>query len=309
MKRSLIIVINILLSVVLVCTSMRFREDEKKELPLVKIDFPKYAGDIAEDLKFEVKIDDNYRAKNDSILDKFYIIDDNYENIIQRIEMICGIESEMVKKDNLMIKGNKEKNIKCYGSTAFLYSDNSCNNDVIGEMKVDDDTCKAIAKMELEKLELYDETIECYGVGYDIQTDLQTGEEIIISKTVYYDRKINNIEVEGNAKIAVTLNSDSDVKSIYYSLRNPSYEYNVKKENIRKISEAIEDCKKLEGYIEMPEGVNKILLDDVECVYWEDSAPNSSNNTLQPVYKFTGKAYTDGVYVGEFVAIETALEQ
>lgn len=24
---------------------------------------------------------------------------------------------------------------------------------------------------------------------------------------------------------------------------------------------------------------------------------------------FTGKAYTDGVYVGEFVAIETALEQ
>ena len=39
----------------------------------------------------------------------------------------------------------------------------------------------------------------------------------------------------------------------------------------------------------MPEGVNKILLDDVECVYWEDSAPNSSNNTLQPVYKFTGK--------------------
>lgn len=51
-----------------------------------------------------------------------------------------------------------------------------------------------------------------------------------------------------------------------------------------------------------------MVIDDVSISYWEDSSKESKNNTIQPVYKFTGKSYDGEKLLGEFTALESVME-
>lgn len=78
------------------------------------------------------------------------------------------------------------------------------------------------------------------------------------------------------------------------------------------VSVSDEECKGLaNGIINelgiFPEGSTKLIIDDVKISYWEDSTVENGNNTIQPVYEYTGKAYDNQNELGEFTILESVM--
>ncbi len=306
-KKGYIIIANLVLSLIIILATCFHFFKRRESLPLIEISFPQYAGEINKDIEFIVNIDTKCDIKNQSILNEFYITDNqNFEKNIDTIATYYNVDKNQTTTEDVTIRGNNKKNITQYGNTSFKYTNNALTKK---EVTLSDSYCISIASEELKKIDIYSDDLECYGVGYDIQTDLQTGEETIIAKTVYFERKIDNIPIEGNSKISISIINEGKISSIYCGYSEICDTYNVNKSNILTIEKALESCKNLNGYIELPDNTDTVLINNIECVYWEDSAPNSRNNTIQPVYKITGQAYCNGKYCGEFVAIESALKK
>lgn len=51
------------------------------------------------------------------------------------------------------------------------------------------------------------------------------------------------------------------------------------------------------------------MVDNIKVSYWEDSANKYDNNTIQPVYELTGKAYDGDKLLGGFTALETVIDE
>ena len=54
------------------------------------------------------------------------------------------------------------------------------------------------------------------------------------------------------------------------------------------VDEMVNRLKGLNGTIYINENADEITLDDVEVIYYEDSAPYGDNTTIQPIYRVRG---------------------
>lgn len=55
--------------------------------------------------------------------------------------------------------------------------------------------------------------------------------------------------------------------------------------------------------------VEEITLDDVEVVYYEDSAPYGDNITIQPIYRVKGSSIKDGEKIDEYYGLTSAIKR
>lgn len=110
----------------------------------------------------------------------------------------------------------------------------------------------------------------------------------------------------GSSKTYITYVNDGDIKTFYNGFKTIKSKISLKEDNMISFKDAMSECEKLNGMIDMPENTDEVRIDKAEYVYWEDSAPGSGNNTIQPVYKISGKAYENGKECGDFVAYEAA---
>ncbi len=307
MKKKIIILVGSL--VLIVCCILlvkHFLIDNKDEgSPIVQITFPQYAGVYNENLEFV--FEDNYDIENEEILHKAYTTNNkDIDKMIKKIRKRYDVSDSEKEMGDFIRIGEGDRYVTKYGENAVQYTNSTVGG---SEVTLSDDKCVSIAEEELKKLDLLVKGMEYSGVGYDEETDLQTNESKIIGKTVYFSRELDGVAVKGNSTISVSIVGEGDIKSVYYACGAISKEYKIADENIISLDEAIEACKNFEGYVVVPDNADKVVVESVECVYWEDSAPGSENKTIQPVYRFVGKAYCGDEYCGEFVAIESALEK
>lgn len=308
MKKIIIIVSSILVLLCCVLIGLNIFDKDEKIIdsdPIVEIMFPQRAGEYNTDVEFVFK--DDYEIENKEILNTSYTTyNSDIDKLVRKIRNRYNVSNKKEDTKFMVRIGKNDRVITKYGDNAIHFSNDV---DMSGEVTVADDKCKSIAEKELKKLGLLKEGMVYDGIAYDTQTDLQNNEETIIAKTVCYNRKIEGIEVRGNSSVSITIVGDGDIKSIYYIYGEINKKHEIADENIIPIEKAIEECKKFNGQVIMPDDYDEIVIEKVECVWWEDSSPGSMNKAIQPVYKFVGKAYLDGEECGEFVAIESALKK
>ncbi len=209
--------------------------------------------------------------------------------------------------DLLHVYKKEDKNIKIYanGSFDYTYDKKNVNNNK-KEMKISDKECRKKAEEFMFSNNILDDSCVYSDMGNTVIEEIGVeGSETIISKEVYFTRKINNKKVKGSRAAVVSIDADGDILQI--STNYSSVEKKIKPNRIITIEEAIENAKKLEGMICMDEKTNKVVIESVEVVYWEDSSFDSKCNTIQPVYKINGKSYENNNYLGKFVAYEQAV--
>ena len=279
-------------------------DNTTNNLPLVDIEFPLYAGEYDEKIQFiESEHIDTTNIQN---TDSFYTINKIDETIIRKLVSKSGMNFNKKTSTNGDISqwSNDDQSIIQYGDTSVKYKDASVKK---SEFHVSDAECKELSDALLSELDC--ENLVYSGIGYDTVTDLQTQAETIIAKTVYYNRVLNGKTIEGTSSAYVTIAGDGEIETFFCGMREIEKEYEVEDENIISVEEAIQNCKEFKGYIEMPEDTVRVEITKVETAYWEDSSPNSRNNTIQPIYKITGKAYNENGECSDFTALESALQK
>ncbi len=270
---------------------------------LPKIEFPEYGGDLPE-VTYEDNIDYK-KIENEEVLNQYYQIErgKNQKNIdsvkkafnLDKVKSASDGDCEVIKGD--------DSEMRVYEDGAISYYDFTRGTD---EIKIDDANCINIAQEFLKENDIVNSDYECRGVGYDVVETLDgSGKKEIVSKTVYYERSVDNVDINGNSPMFMTIDSEGEIVELYMASGEIgdkiSYEAEVT------VEEAVEKAMNYEGMIDVPDEYDSVTLEKVEVIYWEDSAIGTTNDTLQPIYKISGKAYMDNVEVGEFIAYETAL--
>lgn len=176
------------------------------------------------------------------------------------------------------------------------------------EVTITDQNCRLLAEQFIEESGINISDYIFSKIGYDILTELDSNKELVVTKTVYFTKQIDNLDIYGNTIFYISIVNDGTISTVYSSSTDIENKYEVDEKNIVNLDEAIEKAKNLEGSIEFPEESDRIILEKVEVAYWEDSSPGSDNYTIQPVYLIKGTAYSDNNVVGEAQFIEAALE-
>lgn len=277
----------------------------QKVVSIPEIQFPSYGGEWNEEITFENKIDADAVNNQDMVNQVMFVKDKASKEKSEKIKNAFDVkEGKMTDTDNAAVYKEDDRTLMLYDNGSFLYRQ---DRDETGEVKLSDESCKEMAQEFLEDNQLLTDEFEYVGVGYDTLTDLSNPEEEkVIGKLVYYERKINGIDVEGNSKIYVAFDNQGEISEAYSSYRE--VERTVEPNEVVALEAAIEKAEKLEGYIVMDEEADRIVLENAEIIYWEDSEAFSTNNTIQPVYKITGKAYKGDELLGEFAAVESAVK-
>lgn len=201
----------------------------------------------------------------------------------------------------------KDKNLKIYSNGSIDYTYNKENESNKKEMKISDKECRKKAEEILLSNNILDDSCEYSDTGNTVIEEIGAeGSEKIISKEVYFTRKIDNEEVNGSRMAVVSIDADGDILQV--SRNFSTIEKKIKPNKIIAKEDAIEKAKKLEGMIYMDEKTNKVVIESVEVVYWEDSSFYNECNTIQSVYKINGKSYENNNLIGDFVAYEQAVK-
>ncbi len=308
MKKKNIIVIVAIVVVLCICGIIglfisKSDTEKKKDIILTEIEFPQYMGMIS-GVQFEDKIDYSAIA-NEEINNQYFGVERKINNeIINNIISIFKLEDagkyEYEECDFLRL-GKAE--MKIYKNGSFRYSNFSINEE---EIKFSDEECIEMAEKFLKENKIIDDSYQSEGVGFELYSSMDKPEdEKKISKTVYFKHTFDGIEMYGSVPVYITFNSEGEVTELYAlsGMRTEKVEH---KSGIE-AKDAVERAEKLEGMLSLPEESDKVVLEKIELIYWEDYDIMETNETLQPVYKITGTAYKDGIKAGEFTAYESAL--
>lgn len=319
MKRNIIKVIaSISLIAILVMivykTQDNFKQDiDENDAFKYEIDFPQSAGTINPNLATKNNLDPNM-VENSKILDTYYIvkeeISDERKEDIKEVFNMKKVKGDIKIKDGFTIeeyeRGNEQLTI--YSNGTFRYKMN-INKDHIQMKNVDIEEKELIehAEMFLENNNLIPGDFAYSKMGETVVENLSTGEETIVTKDLYFNREIDGIEVEGTSKIVVSMNGDCEVEEVYSSYREIEKAVKVK-ENYN-VDEMVNRIKELNGTIYINENADEITLDDVEVIYYEDSAPYGDNITIQPIYRVRGASLKDGEEIDELLGLTSAIKR
>ena len=319
MKKSLIkkltcvISASILVAVIVVTNNKYSNKDEKPEGFQYEIDFPVSAGHINSKLVTNNKIDKN-KIKNKEILETYYIVKDEIsDSKKQHIKKTFEMEKadvDIKEKDDMTIekyeKGNEQLTI--YSNGTYHYKKDK-NKDYSKMKNVDLEESALVQKANkfLKDEELIPDDFVYSEIGETTIENVTTGEKTVVTKDLYYVREINGIEVEGTSKIVVSMNAEGDVEEIYSSYREIEEVVDVK-ENYT-IDEMSSELENLNGMIYINDDADEVTFEDVEVVYYEDSAPYSDNPTIQPVYRVKGSNMKDGKEIDDYYGLTSAVKR
>lgn len=319
MKKSLIkkltcvISASILVAVIVVTNNKYSNKDEKPEGFQYEIDFPVSAGHINSKLVTNNKIDKN-KIKNKEILETYYIVKDEIsDSKKQHIKKTFEMEKadvDIKEKDDMTIekyeKGNEQLTI--YSNGTYHYKKDK-NKDYSKMKNVDLEESALVQKANkfLKDEELIPDDFVYSEIGETTIENVTTGEKTVVTKDLYYVREINGIEVEGTSKIVVSMNAEGDVEEVYSSYREIEEVVDVK-ENYT-IDEMSSELENLNGMIYINDDADEVTFEDVEVVYYEDSAPYSDNPTIQPVYRVKGSNMKDGKEIDDYYGLTSAVKR
>ncbi len=305
-KKNIIIIVAVvvILSVCGIAGVLISKSETKKneETKLTKIEFPEYMGPINV-TDYEDNIDYSNIA-NQEINNQYLKIErTNDDKVINKIISIVGFDSiEKEKNGDFEIMRKGDALLRIYKDGSIMYTSSDRNTD---EIMISDEECIQMAEKFLKENEIIDDSYQCSGVGYDLFSSMDDLEnERKISKTVYFKYTYEGVEVYGTS-INLTYNSKGEITGLYVlsSMKTEKVDY---KTTIT-AKDAVERAKNHEGTIRIPDECNKVVLEKIEMIYWEELNIVSDNYTLQPVYKITGTAYNNGIEVGDYIAYESAL--
>ena len=319
MKRNIIkliasITLVTMLVIVVYTTQNNFKKDvDYNETFKYEIEFPQSAGTINPNLitKNNLKVN---KVENNEILDTYYIVkeeisDERKEDIKEAFDME-KVKGSKKTKDGLTVeeykRGNEELTI--YSNGTFRYKVNA-NKDYTQMKNIDFEEKELIEHAEtfLKNNDLIPGDFAYSEMGETVVENVSNGEETVVTKDLYFNREIDGIEVEGTSKIVVSMNGDCEVEEVYSSYREIEKVVKVK-ENYN-VDEMVNRLKELNGTIYINENADEITLDDVEVIYYEDSAPYGDNITIQPIYRVRGSSLKDGEEIDEFLGLTSAIKR
>ena len=286
---------------------------DDKETFKYEIDFPQSAQIINPNLVIKNNLNVN-KVENSELLSTYYIVkeeisDERKEDIKEAFNME-KVKGSIKTKDGLDIEEYKrgDEELTIYSNGTFRYKMNA--NKYHTQMKNVDFEEKVLiehAETFLKNNDLIPGDFAYSEIGETVVENVSTGEKTVVTKDLYFNREIDGIEVEGTSKIVVSMNGDCEVEEVYSSYREIEKAITVK-ENYN-VDEMVSRLKGLNGTIYINENANEITLDDVEVIYYEDSAPYGDNITIQPIYRVRGSSLKDGEEIDEFFCLTSAIKR
>ena len=202
-------------------------------------------------------------------------------------------------------KGNQE--LEIYDNGVFTYKRNvNKNEEEKKHVKQSKSECIKIASEFLVSNDILPEEFEYYDTGETIVENLSTNEKNVVTKDIYFKRKVDGIAVEGDTKIVVSVDGDGLIDSMYSSYRE--IDKKVKVNNVLSLDDAIKNIIQWNGEIYVNDDADEVTFDEVEVVYYEQSNPLSENTTIQPVYRITGKCWNNDKVIDDYQGITHAIK-
>lgn len=277
------------------------------------INFPQFAGHINEDLVINDNIDKN-NVRNKEILGTYYVVNDKISDSrkeeIKKSFKMDKVDAKTENEGNTTIevynKGDEQLTI--YDNGTYHYKKNKNRNETkMKSVEFEEEVLIEVANEFLKDKDLIPGDFSYNNMGETVIEILSTGEKKTITKNLYFNREINGIEVEGTSQIVVFINGDGEVEELYSSYREIE-EVVVVKENYT-VDEMINSLKRLDGTLYINENADEVILEDVEVIYYEDSAPYGDNITIQPIYRVNGSNIEDGAELDKFVGLTSAVKR
>ena len=98
------------------------------------------------------------------------------------------------------------------------------------------------------------------------------------------------------------------IEFVFYSSYREIEEVVAVKENYT-IDEMSAELENLNGKIYINDDADEVTFEDVEVVYYEDSAPYSDNPTIQPIYKVKGSNKKNGKEIDDYYGLTSAVKR
>lgn len=272
------------------------------------INFPELAG--GDDYSFEVfsNLTENKISKveKDKRVNEYYVVQEIVDdNVIDKVKNKFNINTNVSNINENTITYGDDNKLMVNNNGCFYYFKKQKND--LNEITLTDEECKTLANKIVNELEIFPEGYTYYGIIYGTGYNINSPENIFtVSKEVVFTRKIDNTNVYGNSKVSIKLIDNGDIQSISVNYRD--IESKESSDNIVSVEKALDKINNFEGFITVPDETTKIIIDDIKISYWEDSSKSYENNTIQPVYEFTGKAYNGNEKIGEFTVLEQIIE-
>ncbi len=314
-KRAILSVIALVTIVITVFTVKDYLRDNEisKEVFEYEIDFPQSASLINPNLKTSNNLDKN-KLENSEILNTYFIVKTEMSNKqkenLKDVFLMQKVKPKMEKLDGVTVEKyeREEAQLIIYSDGSYRYKVN-VNKDGTKMKNVDFEEGVLVTRAEkfLKDNNLIPGDFAYSKMGTTKVENLDTGEETIITKDLYFAREIDGIEVEGTSKIVISMNGECEVEEIYSSYREIEKEVKVKEHYT--VDEMVERLKNFNGTIYINENADVITMDDVEVIYYEDSAPYSENITIQPIYRVRGSSLKNGEEIDEFLGLTSAIKK
>lgn len=315
--KKIIISCSIVLSIVslIVLCIQRINNNSTLKDKITTISFPQPGGDIPNNVDFSLdenvitsveKNNPNITTQIDKAI-KYATITDSTDKLT-KLKKAFNIDrnAQTVRddKDKSSLTEDSSKYIRFHDDGTFDYHikerDTSNNNTI-----ADNDTIK-ISEKFLKENNLLPNDFYFTTVGYEKVTSVNNSSNSkIMRKFVYFNRKINGVTTSGISRIVVGVGQNGQIDDVYYSAKPLSDFRNVK---IKDFNTAYTDLKKLDnGMFNIQSDTKSVKIHNVELAYWDDCSPNSNQNYIQPVYKFTGDEYNEAGVKSEFTGIISAI--
>lgn len=310
-KRKIAISIAILTLVIISCILYNnFNYNKKNEVTFREIEFPKFAGYINDNLKTKVKIDEK-SVRNKKVINSYYTtkskISTSRKKTIKNSFNMKGVTEEVQDSAQRSCYRKGKEQLEIYENGVFTYKRNvSRNESDMKPVKKSDSECKKIASDFLNKNDILPEEFEFYDIGETVVENLSTNEKCVVTKDIYFKRKIDGIAVEGDTKIVVNVDGEGIIDSVYSSFREIDKE--VKVNNVLSVDDAIDNLPQMNGQVYINDNADQVTFDDIEVVYYEQSNPTSDNITIQPVYRIKGTCLKDGKVIDDYQGITYAIK-
>ena len=285
-----------------------YEKGGEEESGIPKISFPERAG--GNDYKFEVSnnIDEDKikEIEKDEEIEQYYVVNESVnESVIDNICKKFDVEKLKENRINGAITYGEKNKLRVDDNGSLEYY--SLNKNDLRELTLNETECRQLADKIMNEIGVDMEEYKYFGTiqgtGYNVDTP---EEKFVISKEVVYVRNLNNQEVYGDSKISICFTDEGTVQSI--SVNSRQIEEEEKTGEVRTVDDALESLEEFDGFIDVPDGTSKVVVEDVNIAYWEDTDITNENNTIQPVYEFTGIAYDGEKRIGTFTALEQILE-
>ena len=284
---------------------------DDKETFKYEIDFPQSAQIINPNLVIKNNLNVN-KVENSELLSTYYIVkeeisDDRKEDIKEAFDME-NVKGSVSTKDGLTIEEYKrgEEELTIYSNGTFRYKMNA-NNAQMKNVDFEENMLIEQAETFLKNNDLIPGDFAYSEIGETVIENVSTGEKTVVTKELYFNREIDGIEVEGTSKIMVSINGDCEIEEVYSSYGE--IEKSVAVEENYDLDEMVNRLKALKGTIYINENADEITFDDVEVIYYEDSAPYGDNITIQPIYRVRGLNLKDGEEIDEFLGLTSAVKR